>query len=110
MVVFYPDRAPDPDGPLYHEYCMYALIKWKPWEGDRFNACGDVENPSDDYLKREWEAFAIVLLSSGQDLPDSFHRGVRFAAREVARLEWRKGGGSVVEFTNMMMIRHWMTL
>ena len=91
VVIFYPARSPDPDSPAYHEYCMYALIKWKPWVGNRINAWGGIQRPSQAHLCAEWAAHARTLLASGVDLPDSFHRDVRFAAREIARLAREEG-------------------
>jgi hypothetical protein len=86
VVIFYPHRSPDPDAPNYHEYCMYSLIKWKPWVGDRSDAWCGMANPTAEHLIQQWNEYARGLIESGDELPDSFQRDMRLAAREVARL------------------------
>ena len=94
---------------------MYALIKWKPWTGDRSNAWGNILEPSDDHhLTNTWSEHCRILLESGSNLPDSFHRDVRFAAQEAARLARLAAGDEMssgnYEVDEDQTVEDWMQL
>ena len=59
----------DPAGKKYAEYCRYALIKYRPWEGSILNAWG--ENAIN-----EWYAFLAALASNGIRPPDFLDREI----------------------------------
>ena len=66
---FTPKLCCDPAGKQYAEYCRYALIKYRPWEGSILNAWG--ENAIN-----EWYAFLAALASNGIRPPDFLDREI----------------------------------
>ncbi len=66
---FTPKLSCDPAGKQYAEYCRYALIKYRPWEGSILNAWG--ENAIN-----EWYAFLAALASNGIRPPDFLDREI----------------------------------
>ena len=84
---------------------------WKPWVGNRSNAWGGMEDPPADHLIQQWNEYARALMESGDELPDSFHRDMRLAAREVARpAQIEEGGSKINELEEDPTLDEWMCI
>jgi hypothetical protein len=72
---FTPKLSCDPEGKNYAEYCRYALIKYRPWEGSISNAWGGEENQA--AMIKEWHVFLEALASNGIPAPDFLDREIK---------------------------------
>jgi hypothetical protein len=66
---FTPKLSCDPAGKRYAEYCRYALIKYRPWEGS-------ISDVSGENAINEWGNFLAELASNGIRPPDFLDREI----------------------------------
>ncbi len=59
VVNFYPCVSSSPTKPTYTQYCKYALMKYKPWNGQVDEIWGG-ENASDDDIQNIWNTFVPI--------------------------------------------------
>ena len=69
VAIFYPKVVSIRGGEDYATYYKYALIKFKPWLGDKINAYGGVESTDSSIIKL-WEDFVENIVASGERSPD----------------------------------------
>ncbi len=70
VVNFYPSLSSSPKKSTYTQYCKYALMKYKPWNGCVDEIWGG-EDATDDDIQNAWNAFVDSL---GDDIPDRLRR------------------------------------
>ena len=66
VVNFYLSVSSSPLKPTYTQYCKYALMKYKPWNGHVDEIWGG-EDASDDEIINVWNTFVTSLGDTIQD-------------------------------------------
>jgi hypothetical protein len=69
VVKFVPKLSCNPESKSYPDYCRYALIKYRPWQGPISNAWGEKDS-SECEIVAEWQTFLQALATNGEQPPD----------------------------------------
>lgn len=74
-----PKFSHNKDGPNYAKYCKYALLQYRPWDGEEPNAAWpDAATANAEHIK-DWEDYVKKLRVSGKPVPDQLSRAIRDA-------------------------------
>ena len=69
VAIFYPSKNSYPNSDDYHEYCMYNLIKFKPWIGEKESVYGGSENSKENIISL-WHEHMESVTSNGHRMPN----------------------------------------
>ena len=68
VAIFYPSKNSYPDSDNYYKYCMYNLVKFKPWIGEKESVYGSINNSNKNIINL-WYEYVEGLVLNGERMP-----------------------------------------